>query len=138
MGLNAYTAEKRKAIYEDLRQGLPPREGEFSEAILAEGKAKGMPQMGTARYEPHAILVEFIYPDPAGAATILTVRLKAPERIIFLPVPPWVIESIWQGEIDGSYHFESQALALVDAFKAELASGINDRWFGPRQAIGRS
>src|SRR5690349_10270634 len=121
MNLNAYAAERRMALFEDLQRGWPPRDAEFDEAVFREGKVKGAPQMGTTRYEPHAIIFEFIYPDPKTTATVLSVRIASPERIVFLPVPEWVIETIWQGDIDGSFHFESEAMKLVGGLQAELA-----------------
>src|SRR6266446_7305372 len=106
MRLNEFVAAKREHIFEDLKRGQPPAEGEYSEGAFKEGKIKGAPQVGTTRYEPAAVILEFIYPDRASTATVLAVRLQTPERVVFLPVPDWVIESIWQGDIDGSYHFE--------------------------------
>lgn len=135
--LNVFAAEKRRRIFDDLRAGQPPSEGAYSEDLLKEGKVKGTPQVGSTRYEPDAIILEFIYPDPKGIATVLPVRLTAPERIVFLPVPEWVIESIWQGDIDGSYHFESDAQALLAAFQEELSPAGNAKWFGPRAAKRR-
>ena len=76
-------------IFEDLRKGLQPGQGTFDAAIWREAKAKGLPQMGTTRYSPDSIAFEFIYPDPQSTAAILTVTLNSPERIVFLPVPPW-------------------------------------------------
>lgn len=133
MNLNAYAAEKRLAIYEDLKKGLAPREGEYSEQDFKDGKVKGQPQMGTTRYEPQSIIFEFIYPDPQTTATVMSVHLPSPERIVFLPVPEWVVETIWQGDIDGSHHFESEALALVSQFQGEITVEGNLKWFGPRQ-----
>jgi len=132
MNLNAFAAEKRLAIFDELRQGLAPSVGEFDEAVLKEGKVKGHPQMGTTRYEPSALVFEFIYPDAQTTATVFSVRLSSPERIVFLPVPDWVVETIWQGEIDGTYHFESEALGLVAGLQAELTEEGNLKWFGPR------
>lgn len=137
MNLNAYAAEKRLALLEDLKKGLPPREGEFSEVLFKEGKVKGQPQMGTTLYHPSSIVFEFIYPDPHTTATVLSVRLPSPERIVFLPVPEWVVETIWQGEIDGSFHFESEALALMAGLQAELEPSANEKWFGKRDAKRR-
>jgi hypothetical protein len=133
MNLNAFAAEKRMALYEDLRKGLPPHEGEYSDALFKEGKVKGQPQMGTTRYEPHALVFEFIYPDPQTSATVLSVRLVSPERIVFLPVPDWVVETIWQGDIDGSFHFETEALELVAGLQAEMGTDANLKWFGKRE-----
>ena len=132
MPLNAYVAERRRRIFDALTAGQPPPEGSYDESILAEGRAKGTPQMGATIFKPDALLLEFIYPAEGGASTILTVSLSLPERVVFLPVPPWVVESIWQGEIDGSYHFESDARRLVTAFGEELEPARNAVWFGPR------
>lgn len=135
--LNAYAAAKRRAIFDSLKAGQAPAEGLYSAEILAEARMKGAPQVGSTRYEPFKIHLEFIYPDPGATATILTVTLEAPERIVFLPVPEWVIESIWQGDIDGSYQFESQARELVAKLEEELTPDGNLKWFGPRQAKRR-
>jgi hypothetical protein len=137
MKLNEFAAGRRLAIFERLQQGLAPHEGEWDEALLREARSKGQPQLGATRYEPQAIFLEFIYPDPQGAAVILTVRLQASERIVYLPVPKWVVESIWQGEISGSYHFESDAKALLEEFSALLAPDVNSELFGLRQPVGR-
>jgi len=88
--------------------------------------------MGTTRYEPNAIHFEFIYPDSKSSSTVLTVTLEPPERIVFLPVPDWVVENIWQGSIAGTHHFESEAQRLVDEFKADLMPGPNGKWFEPQ------
>ena len=137
MPLNAYVAEKRGNIFAALTAGRPPEEGSYDEAALAEGRAKGGPQLGATRFRPDAVLLEFIYPGGVGASTILTVTVPVPERVIFMPVPAWVVESIWQGEIDGSYHFESDARRLVAEYADELVEGRNVCWFGPRQAKRR-
>ncbi|MBC8065766.1 MAG: hypothetical protein H7Y17_13120 [Chlorobia bacterium] len=137
MTLNAYAAQKRLVLLEALKQGLPPSEGEFDAAILSEARVKGDPQMGSTRYEDHAIYCEFIYPDPKTTATILTVKLDSPERIVFLPVPEWVVENIWQGDITGTFHFESEARRLYEALGLELESGANQKWFGPQMAKRR-
>ena len=125
------------AFFEELKRGWPPRDAEFDEAVFREGKVKGHPQMGTTRYEPHAIIFEFIYPDPSTTATVFSVRIPSPERIVFLPVPDWVVETIWQGDIDGSFHFESEAMRLVAALQSELSVGANEKWFGKREAKRR-
>ena len=139
MGLNAFVAEKRNEIFADLQSGQPPREGAFSEHLLKEGRIKGKPQMGTTRFEANAIVLEFIYPDPKSSATIFTVRITTPERILFMPVPDWVVQSFWQGEIDGSYHFETEAALLLATYARELEAESNGKWFGPREPTkGRS
>jgi hypothetical protein len=136
--LNQFAAQKRLAILSALQAGSPPPEGSYSEEVLRLGKSKGKGvQMGTTRFEPHAIHFEFIYPDPQGSPVVLTVSVSPPERIVFLPVPKWVVESIWQGEIAGSPHFESDARSMLDEFLASLEPGVNDAAFLPRPPIAR-
>lgn len=137
MTLNEYAAKQRLAIFERLRAGLPPESGDFDPAVLKEGQVKGAPQMGATRYEPESLTFEFIYPDPKSSATVLSVRMAAPERIVFLPVPEWVVESIWQGEIHGSYVFESDARRAMAALAEDLTPEANVRWFGPQAAKRR-
>jgi hypothetical protein len=137
MQLNAYAAQKRLALFEEIRNGQNPSEGTFDEAVLREGRTKGQPQVGSTRYEPYAIILEFIFHDPRGATVIFPVRLEVPERIVFLPVPNWVVENIWQGDIDGMYHFESEARRLLALFSEELEPEKNAVWFGPRAAKRR-
>ena len=93
--------------------------------------------MGTTRFKPNSIVLEFIYPDVHTSATIVTVRIRTPERILFMPVPDWVVESIWQGEIDGTYHFESESAELLAVYGASLSEEANGKWFGPRPATRR-
>jgi hypothetical protein len=137
MSLNQFAAEKRLAIFEDLKSNIEPREGRFDAAVLKEARSKGTPQMGTTLYSPDEIAFEFIYPDPVSTATILTVRLDAPERIVFLPVPKWVIENIWQGDITGTYQFESDALAMLEEFRGEISLDGNLKWFEKQPAKRR-
>lgn len=137
MTLNAWVAALRRSIFEDLLAGRPPSTGDFSEETLKEGRAKGSPQMGAVSFEPHLVRMEFIFSDPLSSATVLVVTSLPPERIVFLPVPEWVVESIWQGEVTGSHHFESDANRLIEAFAAGLEPGANERWFGPMPARRR-
>lgn len=132
MKLNEYAATKRLRIHQALLAGEDPPEGEYDAAALAAGRVKGEPRMGATRYQPHAITFEYLFPDPGSTPTLLSVRVPAPQRIVFMPVPDWVVENIWQGEIDGQYHFESDAVNLLRAFEDELGPGANEKWFGPR------
>lgn len=138
MTLPQYVAEKRLAIFEALKAGFEPPEGQFDPETLKEARSKGQPQMGSTIFHPDRIVVEFIYPDPQRAATVLSVTLPSPERIVFMPVPEWVVESIWQGEIDGSYHFESDARELLERFAMLLNSDKNAELFAGRSALGKA
>jgi hypothetical protein len=68
-----------------------------------------------------------------SAAQIVTVTQEAPERIVFLPVPSWVVEQIWQGDVDGTFHFESEARSLLAEFANGLEPEANLSWFAERQ-----
>lgn len=135
--LSAYTAEKKRAIFEQLLKGEKPGEGEFDRGIWVEAKDKGRPQMGTTVYAPDTISVEFVYSDPAGGSMVLKVKLESPERIVFMPVPTWVHQEVWQGHVDGTYRFESEAKEMMAKFELELAEGKNEEWFGKRMPMNR-
>jgi hypothetical protein len=135
--LGEYVAQKKLQILASLEHGVEPQEGSFDRSVLREAMAKGRPQMGKTSFAPQAILLEFIFPDPRTSATIFTVKLDSPERIVFLPVPEWVVENIWQGEVDGAYHFEPDAMRLYAILGEELSPQENMKWFGPRQAKRR-
>lgn len=133
MKLNEWVATQKRALLEELVAGKEPSFGSFDSALLREGKVKGKPQMGTTRFEPNSVHLEFIFSDPTSTATVLTVTVTPPEKIVFLPVPEWVVESIWQGEIDGTFQFESDAKTLIDTFSSSLFSEQNLNWFRKRQ-----
>lgn len=138
MNLNAFTASKKRAIFEDLLAGREPGEGSYDPGLLREGRTKGKPQMGGAVYTPDEIRLEFIYPDPVQGSVVLTVSIPAPERIVSMPVPSWVVENVWQGEVLGSYHFESEAGRLVAEFQSLLlpennSAAFDVRWRGVRE-----
>jgi hypothetical protein len=132
MNLSGYLAAKKQAVYVDLQAGRPPSEGRFDAALWKEGNDKSKPQIGSTVLEPHLISLQFIYPAPQEAALILRVEFDPPERIVQMPVPDWVVESIWQGEISGSPQFESDARRMMADFAASLEPGANDGFFGPQ------
>ncbi|QYK56509.1 MAG: hypothetical protein KF733_03290 [Fimbriimonadaceae bacterium] len=136
MNLTEYAAERKRAAYERLRAGLEPEEGLYDQALLQEARTHGEPRVGSTTYTPDSIRMEFIY-SGAGQTLVFSVTLPAPERIVFLPVPKWVVETIWQGDVDGSYHFESRARELLEEFRAETEPGSNDKWFGAQRAKRR-
>jgi len=135
--LNEHVAGLRNAIFEELTHGRAPSQGEFSTPLLTDAQRLGKtPQMGSTRFNPEGVILEFIYPNPQGASLVFPVRCPSPERIVYLPVPTWVIQSIWQGEVHGSYHFESEAKLLVRAFEDGLSPESNRAHFGEDAATG--
>lgn len=133
MTLSETVARLRRQIYDDLRSGQPPSVGRYSESDWKQARDKGEPRMGTYTLTPEEIRMEFLYSAAEAPALIFTVTVPAPERIVFLPVPDWVVESIWQGEIDGTYHFESDARRLLAEFERLLEPAENRRFFGPQR-----
>lgn len=129
MTLPEFAAKTRLQLFDDLRQGSVPSLGTFDPSQLEQARHKGQPQMGATVFLPDQIRFEFIYPDKNSSTMIFTVTVNPPERIVFMPVPKWVVESVWQGEVLGSYHFESHAMLLADAFQRELTPENNPKWF---------
>ncbi|MCH8977918.1 MAG: hypothetical protein IH945_01580 [Armatimonadetes bacterium] len=129
MTLAEYVAAKKTEIYDDLMQGRSPQQGRFDKGALAELTARGKPQMGSTSFEPETVRFEFIFPQSDGSAEVLSVELDAPERIVFMPVPSWVVETIWQGSVDGSYHFESDVRRLLANLSDSLEPLSNKKLF---------
>lgn len=130
-GLGTYIATRKREIFEDLSSGKEPRIGRFDVSVLGQVRDLGTPQMGTTVFSPGLIKQEFIYRD-GGMNVVFTVEMDPPERIVFMPVPVWVLQTIWQGEVDGSYRFESEAAALLENFSNELEAEPNALWFEKR------
>jgi len=129
MTLNEFVAKTKREVFDDIVAGRQPGVGQCDQAALAALRAKATPQMGTTNFEPDALTFEFIFSFSDGQTEVLQVRVTAPERIVYLPVPEWVVESVWQGEVAGSFHFESDARRLVDKFQGETTTEGNAKWF---------
>lgn len=130
--LNTYVAAMKREIFDRLRTGEPPHIGAYDETVWKDAKDKGVPQMGTATFTPRTIQLEFIFRDPLSANLVLLVTLDAPERIVFMPVPKWVHQEVWQGEVDGTFRFESEAFDLLRELSLELSEEGNKAWFEKR------
>jgi hypothetical protein len=135
--LAEWCAEIRRAIFEQLSAKRAPHIGEYDEKTFVEAMARASPQMGATRFDPNRVNFEFIFPETASNTLVLVVRVEAPERIVCMPVPDWVIDSIWQGEIDGSFHFESDARRLLAEFASQIEPEKNRELFGLRRPRGR-
>ncbi len=131
MVLGTYVAAIKRQIFEDLLAGREPSEGDFDSAILESVKDLGQPQVGTTSYAPTHFNQEFIYRG-GDMNVVFSVKVGVPERIVFMPVPIWVMQTVWQGEVDGSFRFESEAAQLTQEFSAELEIGMNGKWFEKR------
>ena len=138
MTLQEFIAEKKLLVFEDLASGRVPSAGRHDKAHLESLSNKGEPQMGTTRFEPNLVTMEFIFMSEGVSVGVLQVRLDPPERIVFMPVPKWVVETVWQGDVDGSYHFESDAERLMKAYTELLKPLTNIDQFKKRKIVGRS
>lgn len=134
MTLSVFAASTKRKIYEELCLGFAPSVGSFVPELLRDAKDKGEPQMGTTVFAPDLVTFEYIYPG----SLLFSVSIIPPQRIVFMPVPSWVVETIWQGEIAGSYHFESDAEALVTEFRELLSTSGNAGVFGAERVIGKN
>jgi len=86
--------------------------------------------MGSIRFSPETLHCEYIYSRSGEGALIFAVEVPSPERIVYLAVPTWVVQNIWQGEVSGTYAFESEARALLSAYEADLQPEANGKLFG--------
>lgn len=137
MPLADFVANARQSIFDALSHDAEPPIGDFNPESLKSARAKGSPHIGTTRYEPNRIVFEFIYPSMDAGSSVVTVSVAPPERIVYLPVPEWVIESIWQGEVTGSYHFEREAHAALERLRELTVPEKNAELFGAKARIGR-
>lgn len=128
MNLRDWTSEQRAALFAALERGDDPPFGEYDLNLLKEAKRADRPQMGTTTYSPDAVSFEFIF----HGSIVFEVRVETPQRIVFLPVPEWVVESIWQGEISGSFHFESDVMLLLEKFERSTSPEENKALFNQR------
>jgi len=138
MTLKEWISEHKRKLFDEIHGGAEPSIGEYDPEILAQCSALGKPQMGPAQVTPKSVTLEFIFSQQSGRSDIFSVKLVTPERVVYLPIPVWVTETIWQGEVSGSYHFESEARELYADFGRELEPERNERWFGPQAPKTRS
>ena len=132
MKLAEYVAAKKRDLFEELSAGRDPSEGRFDAELLKEARVKGKPQIGSSEFQPNLIRLEFIYSSQTGGTIVFSVEIDSPERIVYMAVPEWVVESVWQGEVAGSYQFESDAREMLKAFENTLEEESNKEIFsGP-------
>jgi hypothetical protein len=129
MTLNEFLAKTKRDLFDDITSHRPLRTGVYDSQKLDDLSSKGEPQIGTETLEPEKVVFEFIFKMPDGQASVIQVEVVPPQRITYLPVPEWVVESIWQGEVSGSYHFESDAHDHLRAFERNLQPEQNADWF---------
>ncbi|GIV09728.1 MAG: hypothetical protein KatS3mg019_1819 [Fimbriimonadales bacterium] len=129
MNLREFVRDQIQTIFDALRAGNPPPVGEYDPAPLRECQRRATPQVGATRFMPDAIVLEFIFQDASLGPAVLSVRVPAPEPIVYMPVPDWVIEDVWQGDVTGSFRFRSEAERLLEAFQKQVFTEQNRAYF---------
>lgn len=133
MTLTEFTATRKRDVYERILDSREmPESVRVDGAKLKAARESKSVQLGSTNYSPDMIHFELIYQDHQGQPAILSVAMDAPSRIVYMPVPGWVVENIWQGDVSGSYHFESDALAMVQQLQRQLEPEANAALFGPQ------
>lgn len=133
MNLREFAGERQRIIFEALQRGQEPPIGTYDEDTLKECRRRTQVQTGTTRYRPDRLLFEFIFYEQSLGPAVLTVEVAAPEPLVYMPVPDWVIEDVWQGEVTGTFRFESEARELLNVFSETLFSEANQAYFADRQ-----
>ncbi len=135
MTLREFVRQQIQQIYEALQQGQAPPVGEYDATTLRECMRRATVQIGTTHYRPDSVLLEFIFTEPSLGPAILTVRVPTPEPIVYMPVPDWVIEDVWQGEVTGSFRFASEAQILLKKLHNQIFSETNILYFEERPQL---
>jgi len=129
MTLREFVREQVQVIFAALQAGNPPPVGEYDPATLKECLRRAQVQVGASRFTPDAVVLEFIFQDASLGPVVLSVRIPVPEPIVYMPVPDWVIEDVWQGDVTGSFRFVSEAEQLLEAFRALVFTERNRVYF---------
>ncbi|MCS7208705.1 MAG: hypothetical protein NZ874_03955 [Fimbriimonadales bacterium] len=129
MTLREFVRDQIRAVFDALKAGNAPPVGEYDPATLRECQRRASPQVGATRFLPDAVILEFIFQDASLGPAVLSVRIPAPEPIVYMPVPDWVIEDVWQGDVTGSFRFRSEAERLLQAFSEQVFTERNRVFF---------
>ena len=138
MTLREFTHTTRKQILDALQHKKAPPIGHFDRKVFEEAVQLREVQLGSAHYTPHSVILEFIFlRDQPGTPLILSVEVDTPEPVVFMPVPEWVQEDVWQGEVKGTFRLRSEAERLMEAFRHHVLEEENRHYFEQRSAPRR-
>lgn len=137
MTLGQFIADCKIRLLAELESRVEPSFGTYDVHQWPGSSRVKQVQIGSATPFPHNVEFEFILTLEEGSE-VFTISVPAPERIVYMPVPEWVLISVWQGEVSGSYHFESDATRMTDRYVALLTSGTNESEFNKTHKVGRS
>ncbi|MFQ3610625.1 MAG: hypothetical protein SNJ72_03925 [Fimbriimonadales bacterium] len=129
MTLREFVKQQMQSLYEALQKRQAPPVGTYDADTLRECFRRAQVQTGTTQYFPDRIVFEFIFTEPSLGPVVLSITVTAPEPIVYMPVPDWVIEDVWQGDVTGSFRFRSEAEALLERFRSQLFSEENLAYF---------
>ncbi|MGQ9657035.1 MAG: hypothetical protein ACUVV1_03905 [Fimbriimonadales bacterium] len=129
MTLREFVRAQIETIFDALKASSAPPVGEYDPAVLRECLRRAQPQVGASRFLPDAVVLEFIFQDPSLGPAVLSVRVPTPEPIVYMPVPDWVVEDVWQGDVTGSFRFLSEAEQLLAAFREQVFTERNRAYF---------
>ncbi|MGQ9881576.1 MAG: hypothetical protein ACUVSV_12050 [Armatimonadota bacterium] len=133
MTLREFVNATRKQVLDALLHKQPPPIGHFDPKRFEEAVQMREVQMGGTRYTPHSVILEFVFlHDNPGAPLILCVEVDTPEPVVFMPVPEWVQEDVWQGEVKGTFRFRSEAEQLIGSFRHHVLECDNPHYFEER------
>jgi hypothetical protein len=138
MTLTEYASRRKSEILAELLAGRLPTDAEYDAAGIRSALEKAEPRQGATRYAQSHIDFEFIFAVPGEATVVQAVRVPAPERIVWLPVPDWVVANVWQGTVHGTYCFESEAREHLRKLEAMLEPAVNQGLFDGPPPIGRA
>jgi len=138
MTLREFTNTTRKQVFEALQHKTPPPIGHFDLKTFEEAIQLRQVQMGGAHYTPHSVVLEFVFlHDSPGAPLILSVEVETPEPVVYMPVPEWVQEDVWQGEVKGTFRLRSEAERMLSDFRHHVLECDNPHYFDERPAPRR-
>lgn len=133
MTLREFTNASRKQILHALQHKQAPPFGHYDRKTFEEAVQMREVQMGSAHYTPHSVILEFIFlHDNPGAPLILSVEVDTPEPVVFMPVPDWVQQDVWQGEVKGTFRLRSEAGQMIEAFRQHTLEEQNLHYFEER------
>lgn len=135
MTLREFVRNQIQAIFEALQQKQPPPVGEYDANTLKECFRRTTVQTGTTHFQPDHVLLEFIFLEASLGPAVLCVRILTPEPIVYMPVPDWVIQDVWQGEVTGSFRFASEAESLLKKLHNQIFAETNALFFDERPQL---
>ncbi len=129
MTLREFVKQNLQALYDALQKRQEPPMGTYDADTLRECFRRAQVQTGTTHFYPDRVVFEFIFTEPSLGPAVLSITVPSPEPIVYMPVPDWVIEDVWQGDVTGSFRFRSEAEQLIAQFQQQVFSEANLVYF---------